>query len=504
MAETTAPQFRHLPEGSRKARLITLRRAIEPILANNLLPHFTDHSVTHSDQLADLIDRLIDPVQRTSHRLTEVELQVLYAACYLHDIGMQYEKADQTLTYGRNPTAQPWAKLSPAEKRDYLRRWHASISGDMVRQSTNSADPVIGLQLTEGDSPSRIACLCEAHTLPAESERYKELTQPSGNIRMNLLSALLRLADILDESRRRAQLARSRTLDLDVLAQSHWWRHHYVVDVTLHFDSGQIELWFSFPPEKAAEYREIVPELQLPPIREELERHRGLMAANSLHWYVGPPRFVPDPQSDAQIMPPEVQAEMARQLRQRRSGEATQHMMLALQEFLQHRPVALQQLKDLENEAFKLTPVVQLDRALDVARQLAEAGGQRTAWTTFYGFYNRLGSSLAPETRIGYAMELAELMLSDDNVSLPAMILSEFEIVVGKPEQPTDVQMRFLKLWARCLGKVGDTRAIDAHELAESLEPDAASRLQLFAERAELLLLHGRTSEALAAKPRKP
>ena len=42
------------------------------------------------------MDQLIGPIQEGAHALSDDELVVLYSACYLHDIGMQYETADRT------------------------------------------------------------------------------------------------------------------------------------------------------------------------------------------------------------------------------------------------------------------------------------------------------------------------------------------------------------------------------------------------------------------------
>src|SRR5687768_14069827 len=89
-------RFAHITDSAIEARLTELRERVAPILANNLLPHFTDHSVAHSDSLVRIVDQLIQPLQQSAQRLTQDELQILYSACYLHDIGMQYENADKT------------------------------------------------------------------------------------------------------------------------------------------------------------------------------------------------------------------------------------------------------------------------------------------------------------------------------------------------------------------------------------------------------------------------
>ncbi len=79
--------FGHLKDGNRRARLINLREAVKPILANNLQTVFTDHTCDHSDEVTLLVDKLINPLQGSPHRLNDRELFVLYASCYLHDIG---------------------------------------------------------------------------------------------------------------------------------------------------------------------------------------------------------------------------------------------------------------------------------------------------------------------------------------------------------------------------------------------------------------------------------
>jgi hypothetical protein len=79
--------YRHLGEGVKRDRLGALRAGVEPILANNLLPYFTAHDVSHCDRVTVVIDNLIDTLQQTEQRVTEDELFVLYAAAYLHDVG---------------------------------------------------------------------------------------------------------------------------------------------------------------------------------------------------------------------------------------------------------------------------------------------------------------------------------------------------------------------------------------------------------------------------------
>ncbi len=222
-----APTFRHLKDENGRAFLVSLRNAVEPILSNNLLPHFTDHSVGHSDRLVELADNLTKPLAYGDKRLTDNELVVLYSACYLHDIGMQYERAGDTTVIRKLNLPQPWSDLQEDSRRELLRKHHHEISAELVYGSVRTAYPSIGLQLTDQCEPGCIASLCEAHAMGAATDRYRELTQDGPGIRMELLSALLRLADILDEGRRRAPREKAATLALGSEAQMHWWRNYY-------------------------------------------------------------------------------------------------------------------------------------------------------------------------------------------------------------------------------------------------------------------------------------
>lgn len=267
-----APQFIHVTDPTVKARLVNLRESVAPILANNLLPHFTDHSVAHSDSLAVYVDDLIAPLQATEKRLSPDELFILYAACYLHDIGMQHGKANETQVIAGLNLLPAWGELTPEQQSEIIRRHHAAISAEMVRASVNAAAPIIGIQLTIDYSPMYVAALCEGHTLAVESERYKSLMTEGPKIRTELLSGLLRIADILDLSRRRANRAKALTLNLNLESQTHWWRHHYTEDITIDQNKNLVSVWFDFPKSHDSEYRRVVPQIQMPWLQEEFTR----------------------------------------------------------------------------------------------------------------------------------------------------------------------------------------------------------------------------------------
>ena len=218
-----APSWKHLSNETYRALLTVLRDRVAPILANNLLPHFTDHSVAHSDNLTELVDNLL---ANGTQLLTDRELLILYSACYLHDIGMQFERAGETEVISSLSLLCPWNDLHETDRRELLRKYHNLISAELVTKSVGSASPPIGFTLTMEYGPRYIATLCHAHCMETDTEAYADVVQDGPGIRVPLLSALLRLADILDESRRRAVREKARTLELDLDSQTHWWRHY--------------------------------------------------------------------------------------------------------------------------------------------------------------------------------------------------------------------------------------------------------------------------------------
>jgi hypothetical protein len=147
--------------------------------------------------------------------------------------------------------------------------------------------PPIGLALDDADFPGEIAAVAESHLVDTSSARYATLVgTPAGSLRLRLLSGLLRLADILDEAQHRALRAQAETLLLNDESPMHWWRHYYTREVVLDPANSLATICFEFPRDLQREYEKVVPELQVPWVRREFDRHREVFAANGLAWAV--------------------------------------------------------------------------------------------------------------------------------------------------------------------------------------------------------------------------
>lgn len=508
-----APEFRHLDATDPlRARLVTLRTDVAPILANNVLHHFTDHSVSHSDSLINFVDDLIAPLQAQRHgvRLGPEELVVLYAACYLHDIGMQLEAAGATKVIQGLNLPEPWESLPEQTRRDLLRRHHPAISAEMVRASVNVRNPWVNHHITPECQPECLARVCEAHTVDVDSPLYNKLTRPEPRIRTPVVSGLLRLADILDESRRRAIPGKARTLLLDSVSQAHWWRHYYTKDVTPSESDRCIVLWFEYPAEHFDLYHEIVPRLQMPLIEAELRRHHRFFIPLNFGWWVRADERA-DEHRLTDAMPSSVVETMRRMLREQ-SGVSTPISDTmnfsapdaglakdndAAQHLLEARPYIDRQVAELERRKDSLSKpdyLLELDR---LAGELWELGAKRSAWTLLSGQFDRDGNSLPPDQRLDMALRLLRMMVLDE-ASWHACLLTERlqDLVDGLPATHPG-KRDFWILRARGMNhQCAYDRATEAYERAISLSADEEARGALRSELAEMHMLQGELGPA--------
>ncbi len=490
-----APPFKRLVTESSRALLVSLRNAVAPILDNNILHHFTDHSVQHSDGLTHLVDSLVDPLQRTDNRLSEPELVILYSASYLHDIGLQYENAGDTKTIAELNLCQLWQELPEDERRRILRQYHHRISAEMVLLSVRAEDPIVGIQLTSEFNPSNIACLCEAHNLYLEVERdfarYVELTADGPSIRMKLLAGLLRVADILEESRRRATRPKAKTLMLDLTSQKHWWRHYYTEDVVFHELDRTITIWFDFPPDKIQSYSRIVPELQKPWIEAEFNRHAAVFNKYGVNWILRV-ELKAKPYSSTETMPDEILTAMMAELRARHLEEDERRRSILLNTFRESRPQVESRLNQLIEQKRVLKPNEYLLKLVDVSEELWTIGSKRSAIMTLVFEFDSSNQHLDVIKRIEIGTRLMEMCLEDDLPDLVkgwGLALQESVRTLSRNHAVVFPCLRAIANWFIAL--CAYPQAMDAIAEAIAATTDATELMLLEAKRKEIAFLQG-------------
>ena len=475
----------------KRARLITIRSAVEPLLATNYLSHFTDHSVKHSDQLCDIVDDLASSLDK-GKCLNPEEAAVLYATCYLHDVGMQHERANETAVIRKILHSEPyndqsWASLEMATKQEIVRAHHHRISAELVRDAIRAGEPAIGISLTDEDKPGVIAALCLAHCLSTDSEEYRYNTSDQGGIRVGLLSALFRLADILDESQRRTRLFLEKTRELPLESRIHWWRHYYVSSITI--EQRALNVWLDFPPNRRTQYKELFEPLQIPWIEAELRRHSKVFAANGLAWHLQ--AFdTPVTQCTSQPMDSDLERYAVEKAVVRRSDQLRQERIAVVTQLRIARPTVQRQFAALRESTEG--PDELLEKALKLAEHLTVIGGRRDAWMTLRSEFSRLKARTSEEVRLNVALRLGELMVNDDMADVALRHLQEFtphflKLLDGDPKK-----LRFLHIWAVTLrDKCAYPEAVAAFEEIAQTSMLSAERLAAMAEISEMHLLQG-------------
>jgi tetratricopeptide (TPR) repeat protein len=481
--------------------LTELRERVAPILANNLLPHFTDHTVAHSDSLAKYADDLVEPLQASDQSLTEDELFIVYSACYLHDVGMQYERAGETNIIASLHLPQQWEELSEDDRRKLLRQHHAAISAEMVMQSVRAETPVVGLQLTTDHYyPKYVARLCEAHTIDTETPLYKELTSGAPNIRMELLSGLLRIADILDLSRRRANRSKAVTLRLDLEAQTHWWRHYYTEDITIDQTQKLVSVWFDFPKDHIAEYRRVVPQLQMPWIEAEFDRQVPVFHRYGFGWsitsVIKEGRY-----SDVEIMPEAVMAEMLKQLYRNLKREEELHHHIVMGLFEEAQPHIDRRISELESRKSEMSAGDYLREMSRLATDIYELGAIRTAQKLLGSAFEKGMEELTAVERLELSMQLATIRGEEDAWGALGALRNLVPLAEELPDSHPK-KLSFWKSWAKSLADMGAyNEAKEAYERAIALASDEGEKSVLQAQVSEMHLLWGKLDEALTISP---
>jgi hypothetical protein len=202
----------------------TIMRAV---VAHWHVPHlwwFTDHTAEHSRRVAGYCDLLylVRPMHK-EFELNIVERYILFAAAWIHDIGMQgsAETDNEAIT-------EAIRKTHPARSHDLL------IEGAFLLGFSNDV-------LLEA-----IAMVAKAHGTAYYRDSVATmppvLTVADHPVRLPLLAALLLMADELDLHNDRAKLQQI-DMTLKPLTAAHWLKHQFVASVSLGVDAeGDVEI----------------------------------------------------------------------------------------------------------------------------------------------------------------------------------------------------------------------------------------------------------------------
>lgn len=486
------PLFRQMQnDHGRVDRLKTIRNAVTPLLAGNYLSNFTDHSVSHSDQLCEIVDKLTVSLE-PQKKLNEEEAYVLYAACYLHDAGMQHQRAGNTQVVSRVLKGEPysgqkWEELEEETRKNIIREHHHRISSELVRNAVRNGNPEIGIALSESDKPGVIAALCLAHCLASDSVEYQDTTADQGGLRVGLLAALLRLADILDESHRRVELTLEQIRELPLESRLHWWRHSYISYVSI--EARNIAVWFDFPPGRRSQYKELIEPLQMPLIEAEFGRHSKVLGDNGLAWHILA-QDTREAQSTSQVMDDELERYAVEKTVAHQREKLRQQHLTAVAQLRVARPTIIREFKALQDTTDPQD--VLIGKAQKLAEHLFAIGGRRDAWIMLQSEFSRLKSRISEETMLNVALRLGEMMVEDNAADTALRHLREYYPHFLKLTPGSINKLRFLNAWAFALrDSCAYQEAACAFDEIAQTTTQTPERENALAEIAEMHLLQG-------------
>jgi energy-coupling factor transporter ATP-binding protein EcfA2 len=274
--------------------LEAIRRQSALFTTKPIFPHFTDHSVSHSDRVADILLRLLSGFQKKESQLTDAELTIGLASCYLHDVAMQ-----SSLGVSKKSVE----KLDTDDLLE-IRKRHGRIAAQWIIDSIDSSKkgtpefPRRNLGL-DHDGEIRelapfIAEVCGNHSGEVDLPSKSHLVSHKGSkIRLLFLVHLVRLADALDSDYRRIHL---RDLERWVVAPDslvHWWRHHYVSSIEID-EKATIHVTLRFPPVLTKPYLDFFSAQVISYIDREIQSGRAIFRANDFHPYLEEPTATTD------------------------------------------------------------------------------------------------------------------------------------------------------------------------------------------------------------------
>lgn len=308
---------------------------------------YTDHTIEHKKIVHNHLNTFLGPWfaeqdRKHGRNLIRQEILVLLSAAYIHDIGMQLVRPQvlaklPSLTDAERQEAAELPGDSITEHhRRFARRHHHKITHDWIINS-NGAIPELPPLMGLDDRRIMVARVARAHNIwLTDKESYEEyrdavkrVHEPVGEIRIDLLAAFLRLADILDQDKRRVDMAAARRLVMPPVSKLHWWRHHYVnaCRITGNTDhSFPLMVAFRLPERHRTEQAWLLPALYSATVNEieaEVKRLGPWLGESGIHIVIPEIErcgFEYDP--DADPMPPDV-LEAFRKTWRRAEGEAS-------------------------------------------------------------------------------------------------------------------------------------------------------------------------------------
>lgn len=247
----------------RKLRLCldNLRPAVEGLwqpAAPRIVQDFTDHGIEHYERIATYAGNLLASKAPNTAPLSAVEMFLLVAGIYLHDVGMQCDVTTpdgKEIKYKAQALGTQVEKVAPGlganfggveftatganryslDEQKTIRKNHHFLSAAWIEYAHETGRTVLGsaAQQIPSELVEDLMDVCLHHTsIPIE--HCPSRLAGGGAGRKRLVAALLRFADELDIASNRVDMAAVTQFGVPPENAAYWWLHN-LTEVT--FDS---------------------------------------------------------------------------------------------------------------------------------------------------------------------------------------------------------------------------------------------------------------------------
>lgn len=251
--------------------IVNIKSEIENLFSEHSDRDMTKHNVTHVESILKYYESFLDDwiehetKSKKTKELFPTKLYILIAATYLHDIGMQIVNIDTLRKFNSISAIISNENLEFDDSNEegkhqitkFARKHHHEITFDWISNKYENCSRLPDFKL-EKDCRTKIAEVARAHNvwLTDDSsyrkfeDRLRLIKTSEGYIDVVQLACFLRLGDILDQDKKRAEIWRLSINKIDPESELHWWRHNLVQACRLNRKDGtvfELEVVFRIP-----------------------------------------------------------------------------------------------------------------------------------------------------------------------------------------------------------------------------------------------------------------
>ena len=226
---------------SLKNSLSNIILSAKEFFSNPYLYSFTKHGIDHSERMIHSIEGFLEMCDKRS-LLNELECYLLLSSIYLHDIGIELSKIEVIKDFA---IENDLIIDDDTDIPGFVRQYHPFLSSYLIKKDIEEEKRPLVYSGTK-TLGRFIRLIVEAHGKDfLNNVDYKTYYYHNTEIRVDLLSILLCLADSFDCDDRRIDVTKFKYVELPEVSRVHWMKHYYVSSIN--FSKRVITISYVFP-----------------------------------------------------------------------------------------------------------------------------------------------------------------------------------------------------------------------------------------------------------------